>query len=120
MAREEENTNKRSLKERTQRTQLLKPARSLRLAPAGARRSPAHRAGNPRALPISITLDTYSHLILGRGRSRTNERGIPDPEKSREGKGEGQTDEKVVSLNFTSWNRTVSWLRQLEAIRAVA
>jgi len=24
------------------------------------------------------------------------------------------------SLNFTSWNRMVSWLRQLEALRAVA
>ena len=29
-------------------------------------------------------------------------------------------DVRVVSLNFTSWNRTVSWLRQLDAIRAVA
>lgn len=28
--------------------------------------------------------------------------------------------EKMVTLNFASWNRTVSWLRQLEAIRAVA
>jgi len=26
----------------------------------------------------------------------------------------------MVTLNFASWNRTVSWLRQLEAIRAVA
>ncbi len=27
---------------------------------------------------------------------------------------------ELVTLNFASWNRTVSWLRQLEAIRAVA
>ena len=26
----------------------------------------------------------------------------------------------MASLNFASWNRTVSWLRQLDAIRAVA
>lgn len=28
--------------------------------------------------------------------------------------------QEVVSLSFASWNRTVTWLRQLEAIRAVA
>jgi hypothetical protein len=29
-------------------------------------------------------------------------------------------DEKMVTLNFASWNRVVSWLRQLEVIRAAA
>jgi hypothetical protein len=27
---------------------------------------------------------------------------------------------RMVTLNFASWNRLVSWLRQVEAIRAVA
>jgi hypothetical protein len=29
-------------------------------------------------------------------------------------------DERMVSQNFASWNRVVTWLGQLEAIRAAA
>jgi hypothetical protein len=32
----------------------------------------------------------------------------------------GDSLENLVTLNFASWNRVVSWLRQLEVIRAAA
>ena len=31
-----------------------------------------------------------------------------------------RADEKMVTLNFASWNRLVSWLRHLDAIRSAA
>ena len=33
---------------------------------------------------------------------------------------EERADEKMVSLNFTSWNRIADWLKRLHSLKAAA
>jgi integrase len=75
---------------------------------------------------ISLTLDTYSHVLpsLQAEAARQMDRaigcqiGCQNPEGTPAEAAESQiTSEKVVSLNFASWNQLDEWLRQLDGMR---
>ena len=61
-------------------------------------------------------------VLKGRGNTRVTEAVTPHTQPTSDAEVQRALSgmKSVVTINFTSWNRTVSWLRQLEAIRAVA
>jgi integrase len=71
---------------------------------------------------VQVTLDLHSHLMPELGlkeRAAARLDAILAPAENC-GQNCGQTGEKVVSLNFASWNQMVNWLSQLQGLRRAA
>jgi hypothetical protein len=81
---------------------------------------------------ISLTLDTYSHVLPGIGAEAAKrmdealgeigcQNGCQQEESALTASPESQdSGEKMVSLNFTSWNQMGAWLRQIDGLRNAA